>query len=63
MSPWLLAAVIVLFFEGIVIAVAPEKWQQTMRQITELPPERLRKIGCGLVAGAFVLLFLLRWQA
>lgn len=63
MSPWLLAAVIVLFFEGIVIAVAPEKWQQTMRQITELPPERLRTVGCGLVAAAFILLLFMRWAA
>lgn len=62
MSPWLLAAVIILFFEGAIIAIAPEKWQQTMRQITQLPPAVLRKVACILVACAFLLLFLLRWM-
>lgn len=63
MSPWILAVAISLFFEGMMIALAPEKWQQVMRQLTELPPARLRKLGGYMVAGAFAMVFMLYgWQ-
>lgn len=59
---WLLALIIVLFFEGAVLGLAPRAWQQAMRQLAELPPENLRRIGLGMSGVAVVLLFLLMWM-
>lgn len=56
---WLLALVIVLFFEGAVLGIAPRAWQQAMRQLSELPPERLRRMGLAMSGAAVVLLLLI----
>lgn len=58
---WLLALVIVLFFEGAILGLAPRAWQQAMRQLAELPPENLRRMGLAMSATAIVLLLLLLW--
>lgn len=63
MSPWLLSLVIVLFFEGLMLGISPKKWQETMRQLTELPTETIRRIGLSMIVVAFVLLFVLYWGA
>lgn len=59
---WLLALVIVLFFEGAVLGLAPRAWQQAMREMSAMPPERLRRIGLALSGTAIVLLLLLLWM-
>lgn len=58
MSAWLLAAVIVLFFEGAMIGIAPDTWKQAIRQLTEMPSATLRKIGFSMALVALVLLLL-----
>lgn len=60
---WLLALVIVLFFEGAVLGLAPRAWQQAMRQLAELPPENLRRIGLAMSGAALLLLLVLMWTA
>ena len=45
---WLLALVIVLFFEGAVLGLAPRAWQQAMREMSAMPPERLRRSRLGM---------------
>ena len=62
MSPWWLALALVLFMEGAVIAIAPRKWQQAMRQMTTLPPRTLRRFGAFLVVLAFLLLAIMLWS-
>ncbi len=62
MKPWLLAIALVLFMEGAVIAIAPRKWQQAMRQMLSLSPRTLRRLGAFLVILAFLLLILLLWS-
>lgn len=59
---WLLALVMVLFFEGAMLGLAPRAWQQAMRQLIELPPQRLRRIGLAMSGTAVVLLLLLLWM-
>lgn len=59
---WLLALVIVLFFEGVMLGLAPRAWQRAMRQLLELPPENLRRIGLAMSGVAIVLLLLLLWM-
>ena len=59
---WLLALVIVLFFEGAILGLAPRAWQQAMRQLAELLPENLRRMGLAMSATAIVLLLLLLWM-
>lgn len=59
---WLLALVIVLFFEGAVLGLMPRAWQQAMREMSQMPPERLRRIGLVLSGTAIVLLILLLWM-
>lgn len=61
MSVWFLAFIIVLFFEGAMLAVAPQAWQNLMREMTRLPPERIRRIGLSMTIIAIVLLFLSKW--
>lgn len=58
----MLAIALVLFMEGAVIAIAPKKWQQVMRQITTLPLQTLRFFGTSLVTLAFLLLLLMMWS-
>jgi uncharacterized protein YjeT (DUF2065 family) len=45
---------LMLVFEGLMPFLAPQAWQQTLRRLAELPPERLRWFG-----GAAVVLGLL----
>ncbi|CUB08077.1 MAG: DUF2065 domain-containing protein [Tepidiphilus sp.] len=45
---------LMLVFEGLMPFLAPESWQQTLRRLSELPPQRLRWFG-----GAAVVLGLL----
>lgn len=52
----MLALIIVLFFEGAMIGIAPEAWKRTMRQLIELPSSALRRTGLSM---AFVALLLL----
>ncbi|MBV7434204.1 DUF2065 domain-containing protein [Cardiobacteriaceae bacterium TAE3-ERU3] len=56
MSAWLLAMVIVLFFEGAMIGIAPDTWKRSMRQLTEMPSATLRKIGLTMAAVAVAIL-------
>lgn len=58
MSAWVLAAVIVLFFEGAMIGIAPDAWKRTMRQLLELPSSTLRKVGIAMALVALVLLLI-----
>lgn len=58
MNVWMLATVIVLFFEGAVIGIAPDAWKRTMRQLIELPSSSLRKMGIALALVALILLLI-----
>nr|WP_136252719.1 DUF2065 domain-containing protein [Ningiella ruwaisensis] len=56
----LAALCLLLIFEGIGPLVLPNKWQQFMREMSEQPPEVLRRIGGVLVViGSVSLYFLL----
>ncbi|MDO5091091.1 MAG: DUF2065 domain-containing protein [Cardiobacteriaceae bacterium] len=59
---WLLALVIVLFFEGAILGLAPRAWQRAMRELAALPPENLRRIGLAMSGAALALLALLFWM-
>ncbi len=61
MNVWILACVIVLFFEGAMLAVAPKAWQKMMWDLLQLPAEKLRKIGFTMTITAVLLIFLMKW--
>lgn len=58
MKVWLLASALMLFFEGFLLSVAPERWKSIMKELIKLPSGHLRRIGLALSAGAVVLLAL-----
>lgn len=62
MKAWVIALAIVLFCEGAMVAIMPQKWQETMRQITEMPPQVLRRVGSIMVAAAFLIVALMLWS-
>lgn len=62
MKVWLLASALMLFFEGFLLSVAPDKWKSIMVELVRLPTSQLRKIGLSLSVGAVVLL-MLSWLA
>lgn len=61
-NPWILSLIIILFCEGLMLGINPELWQRTMRQMTNLPPTNLRKIGLSMISVAFILLILIYWR-
>ena len=62
MKVWLLASALMLFFEGFLLSVAPDKWKSIMLELVKLPTPQLRKIGLSLSFGAVILL-MLSWLA
>lgn len=61
MNVWILATIVILFVEGLMLAINPDLWKRTMRQITELPSRNIRRVGVTLISAAFALLFLSLW--
>ena len=58
MNAWLLAIVIVLFFEGAMIGIAPDTWKKNMRQLIEMPSRLLRKVGIAMALVALLLMLI-----
>jgi len=49
---------LVLILEGLPYVASPESMQRWLRQILELPPYRLRRVGLVAMAVGFVLCYL-----
>lgn len=49
---------LVLVLEGLPYAASPEAMQRWLRQIVEMPPQQLRRIGLVAMAVGFVLCYL-----
>ena len=49
---------LVLVLEGLPYAASPEAMQRWLRQIVEMPPPQLRRIGLVAMAVGFVLCYL-----
>ncbi|UJF24897.1 DUF2065 domain-containing protein [Suttonella sp. R2A3] len=60
MSAWILAFIIVLFFEGAMIGIAPKTWKRTIIELVKLPDHSLRKVGLSMAGVALVLLVLFK---
>ncbi len=56
----LVAIALVLVFEGIIPFLAPEKFRQTLVQLTQLPDQALRIIGLVSMTLGIIFLYILR---
>lgn len=59
-SEFLAALALVLVIEGIFPFIAPEKYQQIMAQLTQMPAKALRTIGLVSMVLGISFLYLLR---
>jgi uncharacterized protein len=49
---------LVLILEGLPYAASPEAMQRWLRQILEMPPQQLRRVGIIAMAAGFLLCYL-----
>lgn len=49
---------LVLILEGLPYAASPESMQRWLRQILEMPPQQLRRVGIIAMAAGFLLCYL-----
>jgi uncharacterized protein YjeT (DUF2065 family) len=54
----LLGLGLVLVFEGLVLALLPNRLEELIKFISEIPPETRRLVGLGAVAAGVILVWL-----
>ena len=61
MTIWWLSLALMLLCEGALIGIAPAAWRRTIKQISALPDQTLRRIGLGMATVALLIVTLLYW--
>lgn len=56
---YLLAFILMLFFEGLLLTLMPEQWKEIMIQLIQMPQDKIRMIGFIMCSVAVALLLLL----
>lgn len=53
---YFLAALMALFFEGLLLTLIPSQWKETMKQILYMSDAQIRRIGFAMCLAAVVMI-------